>query len=189
MLARGSATASIIACGLPPSRKHRYAPGHAVTITVPTSPNFKLRNIDTPMLRTLKWIFIALFVLLVTAAGWFWYTYKSPYGYHPAEPAMVDTRIPRQDVFVYGTLRYSGVRWLVTGRAGDSRPATLAGYRKQDLDVIPDDGGQVAGEIISVTPDELRALDRYERVGVRYQRESVKLEDGSIVWIYRLIDQ
>ncbi|KFF49184.1 hypothetical protein GY26_09825 [Gammaproteobacteria bacterium MFB021] len=141
------------------------------------------------MLRTLKWIFVALLVLLATAAGWFWYTYKSPYGYHPVEPAMVDTRIPRQDVFVYGTLRQGWIRWLVTGRAGDSRPATLAGYRKQDLDVIADDEGQVDGEIISVTPDELRALDRYERVGVRYQRESVKLEDGSIVWIYRLIDK
>lgn len=137
--------------------------------------------------RFLKILLLVMFVAAVTGAGYFWYTFMSPYGYHPAEPAVIDERIDRQDVFVYGTLRNDFLRWLIMGTPVETRPAKLAGYRRHDLDIEPEKDARVTGEVLTVTPEALEALDRYERLGVRYERKSVRLEDGSTVWVYRRI--
>ncbi|MGQ7242968.1 gamma-glutamylcyclotransferase family protein [Salinicola sp. V024] len=138
-------------------------------------------------------LLIGFFVLLITAiaigAGYFWYTFMSPYGYQPAETAVIDDRVPEQDVFVYGTLRYDWLRWVIMGTPADTRDATLKGYRRQDLDILPQADAEVPGEVLTVSPDALKALDRYERLGIRYTRESVKLEDGTIAWVYRRIPE
>ncbi len=80
------------------------------------------------------------------------------------------------------------MRWLVTGRAGSSEPAQLVGYQKQQLDIKPVAGATTEGEVIRVTADELRALDRYERLGVRYERVELTLQDGQSAWVYRLME-
>ncbi|KAA0019250.1 gamma-glutamylcyclotransferase [Salinicola corii] len=139
--------------------------------------------------RFLKWLSILLIVAATLAAGGFWYTFMSPYGYHPAEPAIIDERIAEQDVFVYGTLRHDWLRWIIMGTPVETREATLEGYRKQDLDILPQPDGEVRGEVLTVNPAALRALDRYERLGVRYTRESVKLEDGTMAWVYKRLPE
>lgn len=142
---------------------------------------------ETMVLRFLKWSILTLFLVLALGAGYFWYTFMSPYGYHPANTVTVDERVSNQDVFVYGTLKNEWLRWLVMGTPEKVRNATLPGYQRHDLDILPTPGGTVEGEVLTVTPAALKALDRYERLGIRYERDSVKLADGSITWVYRRI--
>lgn len=137
------------------------------------------------MRRFCKWLFILLVVGVAIGSGGFWYTFMSPYGYHPSETAVIDERIPEQDVFVYGTLRYDWLRWIIMGTPIETREATLPGYRRQDLDIQPRPGAEVRGEVLTVDPAALQALDRYERLGIRYTRESVKLVDGTTAWVYK----
>lgn len=137
------------------------------------------------MRRFCKWLFILLIVGVAIGAGGFWYTFMSPYGYHPSETAVIDERIPEQDVFVYGTLRYDWLRWIIMGKPIETREATLSGYHRQDLDIQPQPGAEVHGEVLTIDPAALKALDRYERLGIRYTRESVKLADGTTAWLYK----
>lgn len=135
--------------------------------------------------RFLKWLSLLLFVGIAIGMGYFWYTFMSPYGYHPSEPAIIDERLPEQEVFVYGTLRYDWLRWIIMGTPIETRDATLEGYRRQDLDILPQPDAEVPGEVLTVSPAALKALDRYERLGIRYTRESVRLADGSTAWVYK----
>ncbi|WP_239495228.1 gamma-glutamylcyclotransferase family protein [Salinicola halophilus] len=137
------------------------------------------------MARILKWIVVMVLLGIAAGAGYFWYTFMSPYGYEPPEAVAVDERVMQQEVFVYGTLRNDLLRWVIMGSPVSTRDATLAGYRRQDLDIQPAEGVEVEGEVLTVTPSALTALDRYERLGVRYTREAVKLDDGSSVWVYK----
>ena len=137
------------------------------------------------MRRFCKWFFILLVIGVAIGSGGFWYTFMSPYGYSPSETAVIDERIPEQDVFVYGTLRYDWLRWIIMGTPIETREATLPGYHRQDLDIQPQPGGEVHGEVLTVDSAALKALDRYERLGIRYTRESVKLADGTTAWVYK----
>ena len=132
---------------------------------------------------------IVLMLSTVVGGGYLWYTFRSPYGYEPpASPPIVDTRLERHAVFVYGTLRYDLIRWLVTGDIDiASSPATLKGYTRHDLDIAPRVGGTVEGELLKVSTPALQRLDRYERIGARYRRVNVRLEDGTSAWVYRRI--
>ncbi|WP_157956756.1 gamma-glutamylcyclotransferase family protein [Salinicola halimionae] len=139
--------------------------------------------------RLLTWFFALLIAGVAIGGGYFWYTFMSPYGYQPTETAIVDERVPEQDVFVYGTLRHDWLRWIIMGTPANTRTATLEGYRRQDLDILPQVSAEVPGEVLTVSPDALKALDRYERLGIRYTRDSVKLEDGTIAWVYRRLPE
>ena len=132
---------------------------------------------------------IVLMLSTVVGGGYLWYTFRSPYGYEPpASPPIVDTRLERHAVFVYGTLRYDLIRWLVTEDSDiASSPATLKGYTRNDLDISPRVGGTVEGELLKVSTPALQRLDRYERIGARYRRVNVRLEDGTSAWVYRRI--
>ncbi len=114
-----------------------------------------------------------------------WLLLLSPYGYTPpAEaPGWGSERI--QPVFVYGTLRKPIVRRLVIGRAVGTREATLPGYRKERLNIVADPQAMTQGEVMDVQIDELARLDRYERLGVRYERLWLQLADDSHAWVYR----
>jgi len=130
---------------------------------------------------------------LVLAAGgtllYLWLTLLSPFGYeYPEHMAPETTDTGYHKVFVYGTLRFAPVRWIVKGRAGDPPPHTLEGYRKTGLDIRPDPDSEVEGLLLQVSNDELRRLDRYERLGVQYRREAIELDDGRQAWIYQLKD-
>ncbi len=129
-----------------------------------------------------KWLQVTG-VLGLGLASWLWLTMLSPWFYSPPdELANVEQRT--HHVFVYGTLRYTVVRWLVMGSSGDPQPAILEGYHRNGLDVSAQPGDQVEGLILSVTPGELERLDRYERLGERYTRERKALADGSLAWVY-----
>ncbi|WP_290612853.1 gamma-glutamylcyclotransferase family protein [Arsukibacterium sp. UBA3155] len=131
---------------------------------------------------------LALSALFMILAGYLWLTFASPYGYHPRGelPAIDDNA--RYSVFVYGTLKQPWVRYLVMGRAGTGNPATLPGYQKEALNITPAPGAVTKGLVITVSGTELRALDRYERLGVRYERVELPLESGETVWVYQLMD-
>lgn len=103
----------------------------------------------------------------------------------PSSPLYLEAQYP---VFVYGTLRSSLVRRLVFGADGDPQSAVLPGFRRRGLDLVdaPDDpDAEVPGLLLRVSPAQLAALDRYEKLGVRYQRLPVTLADGTEAWVYR----
>lgn len=125
------------------------------------------------------------FVVLI---AWLWFSLFSPWGYvlppglPPVEPATLHR------VFTYGTLRVPVVRWLVIGRSPPVQPATLPDFRKQGLNLIPQAGAHTPGEVFWVDADELRRIDRYERLGLRYQRSMLTLESGETAWVYTRLD-
>ncbi len=133
----------------------------------------------------------ALLVLLglVAAVGLvvigLWFMLLSPYGYTPPADAPGFDGAPAQPVFVYGTLRRPTVRRLVIGRAVDTQEASLPGFRREHLNIVPDPQARTHGEVIEVKIEELRRLDRYERLGVRYERVWLPLDDGRSAWVYR----
>ncbi len=137
-----------------------------------------------PILYTLA----AFPTLLILGIGYLWLTFASPFGYNPTGNLPEINEDQTYSVFVYGTLTRPWVRWLVTGRAGDSEPAKLPGFRKEELDIKPVAGAVTEGEVITVDADELRALDRYERLGVRYERVELPLQNGRSAWVYRLME-
>lgn len=129
----------------------------------------------------LLWLFpLALVAAMV--AGWF--TWISPYGYTP--PADLAAIAPDRDhrVFVYGTLRQPLVRRLVTGRWIDTREAILPGFVQRGLDLERQEGARTEGEAFTVGARSLGRLDRYERLGIRYERIPATLASGEQAWVY-----
>lgn len=139
-----------------------------------------------------KTLLITLALLLAATASvlfYLWLTLLSPFGYeYPESRAPEPTEAGHHLVFVYGTLRFAPVRWIVTGRAGDPEPHTLEGYRKTGLDIETAPGHEVEGMILTVSREELRRLDRYERLGVKYRRHAITLDDGREAWVYQLME-
>lgn len=112
-----------------------------------------------------------------------WWILLSPWGYAPPVGLPPYTEGPHA-VFVYGTLRHDLLRCIVVGRQVASAPVRLPGYRKIGLDLRPAAGESVAGERFIVSTPELRRLDRYERLGIRYERIKLSLADGTRAWVY-----
>ncbi|WP_280567898.1 gamma-glutamylcyclotransferase [Chromohalobacter sp. 296-RDG] len=137
----------------------------------------------------MRWVYRiggAAVIVIVSVFGYLWYTFQSPYGYEaPTNPPIMDGRLEHHTVFVYGTLRYAPIRWLVMRRAGPKTPSRLRGYARDELDISPAPNQQVDGYTLSVTSDELKRLDRYEHLGERYRRVNVKLASGQSAWVYR----
>lgn len=126
-------------------------------------------------------------VLLFAAATLFLYVGMESGGFFRVPPP-VDASLYQQaayPVFVYGTLRFSLVRRLVFGADGEPEAAVLPGFARRGLDLAKDERSRVSGLRLQVEPAELAALDRYERLGVRYRRVLVTLADGTQAWVYR----
>ncbi len=123
----------------------------------------------------------ALLVVVVSL----WLTLLSPFGYTPPEglPPMPDGET--HEVFVYGTLRYPAIRQVVIGRRGNARSGVLDGFRRRHLNIEPAEAAHVQGEVLEVSSEELLRLDRYERLGIRYERVRLELRDGTDAWVYR----
>lgn len=138
-------------------------------------------------MRLIKWLSGLLLSTFLAVAGWLWLTMLSPFMYDRPEHLEPVAEGPHR-VFVYGTLRYAIVRWVVMGRAGEARPATLEGFQREGLDIIESPQASVEGEIIKVSADELARLDRYERLGLRYERVRLDLADGREAWVYRRLE-
>ncbi|MDX1679017.1 gamma-glutamylcyclotransferase family protein [Arsukibacterium sp.] len=140
------------------------------------------------MIKIIRYLLLLLSALLILAISYLWLTFASPFGYQPTvELPEIDDNAS-YPVFVYGTLQKPWVRWLVMGRAGNGEPAALVGYQKEALDIKPAPGAVTNGQLITVSGTELRALDRYERLGVRYERVQLTLQNGQSAWVYRLMD-
>jgi gamma-glutamylcyclotransferase (GGCT)/AIG2-like uncharacterized protein YtfP len=140
------------------------------------------------MRKSIKRTLALILALLMVGIAYLWLTFVSSFGYNPTGELPTIDEDETYSVFVYGTLTRPWVRWLVTGRAGTSEPAILPEFRKEKLDIKPDPDASVAGEVIEVSASELRALDRYERLGVRYERVELTLQDGRSAWVYRLME-
>lgn len=135
-------------------------------------------------MRPVKWLGALAVGSPLALAGWLWLTLLSPWTYDRPDHLAPVQPGPHQ-VFVYGTLTHAPVRWLVYGRAGDPEPAVLEGYRRTALDLEAAPGERVEGMVLTVDAQELAELDRYERLGIRYDRVRVTLADGQRVWAYR----
>jgi gamma-glutamylcyclotransferase (GGCT)/AIG2-like uncharacterized protein YtfP len=140
------------------------------------------------MKRFFQRTLIATATLFIIATGYLWLTFASPFGYQPGDNLPTIDDNARYSVFVYGTLQKPWVRYLVMGRSGTGEPATLPEFKKEALDITPAPGEATPGQVINVSGIELRALDRYERLGVRYERVKLTLESGNVAWVYRLIN-
>ena len=136
-----------------------------------------------------RWVILALAVTLLLPPAWFWYNLLSPWGY--TAPAGLAAIAPDRQhrLFVYGTLTHGWVRWLVTGEKIVSTPARLPGFRREGLDLVAAPTAVTQGELLEVSPTSLRRLDRYERLGIRYERVRLTLEDGKEAWVYTRIKQ
>ncbi|QJQ96629.1 MULTISPECIES: gamma-glutamylcyclotransferase family protein [Halomonadaceae] len=130
--------------------------------------------------RRALWVLVALALLL---AGYLWVTMLSPFTYSRPDH-LAEITEGQHEVFVYGTLRYASVRWVVYGRAGDPEEARLPGYRREGLDLAREENAYVEGLLLEVDEQELARLDRYERLGIRYRRELLVLENGNMAWVY-----
>lgn len=135
-----------------------------------------------------RWLILALAITLLLPPAWLWHTLLSPWGYTaPAGlPAIDPDRQHR--LFVYGTLTHGWVRWLVTGEQIVSTPARLPGFRREGLDLVAEPTAVTHGELLQVSPSSLRRLDRYERLGIRYERTRLTLGDGREAWVYTRIE-
>jgi gamma-glutamylcyclotransferase (GGCT)/AIG2-like uncharacterized protein YtfP len=126
-------------------------------------------------------IFTTICLLLIAAA--LWLRYPIPYQSPTELPVLPPEREYR--VFVHGTLRSGLLRWLITGERLAAQPAALADFARQGLDVRASDGAAVEGQLLVVDGKALARLDRYERLGDRYQRWCMLLTDGTQAWVYR----
>jgi gamma-glutamylcyclotransferase (GGCT)/AIG2-like uncharacterized protein YtfP len=94
-------------------------------------------------------------------------------------------------LFVYGTLKDPKIQALVFGRVTPGKLDTLAGYRKASIRlgrrvfpiIKPEAGNSVEGMVITVSPAELKQIDRYE--GQAYRRQQVTLGSGRRAWVYQ----
>lgn len=142
----------------------------------------------TPTSAITRWFRLGLWTLLAGATViifYTWFTMLSPWGYNPPDGLAPIDDSRQHRLFVFGTLRSPLVRWVVMGRMGEHEPAVLDGYRKEALDITPDPAEEVHGYVLMVSPLELSRLDRYERLGIRYERIKMALADGSSAWVYR----
>lgn len=86
-------------------------------------------------------------------------------------------------LFIYGTLKHPIVRWLLLRKRVPVTPATLPQYRKVGRNVVPDEQASVSGFILEVNERQLAILDRYEKVPLKYERESHMI-DGIETEVY-----
>jgi gamma-glutamylcyclotransferase (GGCT)/AIG2-like uncharacterized protein YtfP len=137
--------------------------------------------------KTRRWLLALFAVGLLLPPLWLWHNLLSPWGYTaPAHLSVIDPGREHK-LFVYGTLTHGWVRRLVTGEQIESTAASLSGFRHEGLDLVADPNAVTQGELLSVTPESLRRLDRYERLGIRYERILVPLTSGEQVWVYMRI--
>ena len=133
-----------------------------------------------------KYLALGTGLVIILILGHIWYALFSEIGYQaPEDLPPVDPNVEHR-VFAYGTLRFSPVRWLVIGQHAAPQPARIENYRRDGLNIEPEGGNQVEGIVFTVSAEQLKRLDRYERLGVKYQRKQLTLHDGSRAWVYQL---
>lgn len=122
-------------------------------------------------------------VFAVAVAAVLYFTQIQPGSFRPADREAL-ARDAGRPVFAYGTLTSPLVRAVVTLSVQDARPARLPDWRRDGRDIEALSGASTEGVVFEVSPRELLRLDRYERLGERYRRIPVTLEDGTAAWAY-----
>lgn len=95
-----------------------------------------------------------------------------------------------EDLFIYGTLKLSEVQLEIIGREVELVADILTGFKTEPVVIdgieyrtlVPDEGSQVKGVVISISPDELARIDAYEPT--EYKRISVTTACGKTAWVY-----
>ncbi len=94
---------------------------------------------------------------------------------------------PKKKVFVYGTLKAGGANHKrMNGAKRVETHATLNNYHRIQRvggpAIEPRQGDNVQGEVYEVDQETLSEVDQYE--GPEFQRRRVRLEDGTIAYVY-----
>lgn len=144
---------------------------------------------DSPVKRRkgISKVITTLAVVLFAGIVAFWLIWLSPFLYTASETTRNIEQDTTHRVFAFGTLKNPFVRTIAMRGFATTEPARLPGYRRTGLDIAPEPGKFTEGVVFEVTPLQLRRLDRYERVGVVYERYLYALEDESYAWVYRRI--
>lgn len=145
--------------------------------------NPKKRRLSRPLTLTLLLVLIPLLL-----ASYWWLIWQSPWFYQPPADFPVIESEETQKVFAYGTLKSPWVRLVVTRRLSSAEPDRLQGFSREALNLAEADLDTfVEGVVFAARPSELRRLDRYERLGIRYERRLHQLESGTQAWVYHLL--
>lgn len=123
--------------------------------------------------------------VVLTAWLLLWLYLLGPVGYAP--PERLDYSAEPYKVFVYGTLKQPWVRRFIIGRSVEVTVDKLSGYQRQGLNLVEETEAVTIGLRFVVNATEMQRLDRYERLGVRYQREQLVLDSSTQAWVYRRI--
>ncbi|OGN27693.1 MAG: hypothetical protein A2941_01760 [Candidatus Yanofskybacteria bacterium RIFCSPLOWO2_01_FULL_49_17] len=97
-----------------------------------------------------------------------------------------------EKLFVYGTLREPEVQKKVIGRVAAGTEDTLDDYGLSEIVIegekfpaaIPKIGESIAGQVIKITPEELKLIDDYETEA--YKRVKATLKSKIIAWVFEL---
>lgn len=119
---------------------------------------------------------------------WLWFCLFSPWRYMPPDDWLPIEANTTHYVFAYGSLQNSLLRRWVIGRHVPTVLATLNDHIKVGLNIEKQKGGVTKGLLFMVDNTELGRLDRFERLGVRYERVEMVLESGITAWVYRRLD-
>lgn len=136
----------------------------------------------------LKWLLLTVLGIFLAGSFYLWLILFSSLGYEIPPESLALEPDQQHSLFVYGTLRNPLIRYLVIGRSVAYSPATASGYRRQGLNLEAAEDSEVRGKLLTVDSDELRRLDRYERLGVRYERVRLTLEEGQQAWVYQRLE-
>lgn len=98
-------------------------------------------------------------------------------------PHLIPPQPEPHSLFVYGTLQNNFLRYYACRCLVPEIPATLPGYQKVGLNIVPAATQSVSGAILHVSPTELNRIDRYEDVPKNYTRETVTI-NGDTHWVY-----
>jgi len=85
-------------------------------------------------------------------------------------------------IFAYGTLRGMTVGKVL--KHDDSVKATAISLGSFPAVVSLDGPYDLEGDVIEITDDMFRQLDKYEGYPKLYTRKQITTEDGHLVWIY-----
>lgn len=93
-------------------------------------------------------------------------------------------------LFVYGVLKDPEKREDIVGNEKNSFPDSLEGYAKSTITIegktfpilVPTKDSSVNGEVVKVTPEELKKFDEFETKA--YKRIEVTLKSGKKAWVY-----
>lgn len=92
-----------------------------------------------------------------------------------------------EKVFVYGTLQDQATRRKALGLHGEAvktEPASAKGDVTDENkypDFHPEGQGKVEGQVLSLTGDQVKKLDKWEE---KYDRKEVTLDNGEKAWVY-----